>query len=178
MTPEQQQAACREVAEAQGWIAPQLDMADYSVEEYDADRDNNGLNWEEFYSKWWWKSPKGEYIMHGPPDIFATTPDGAAAREEAEAWLLSKWWQTTEVKRFSAASYFVFMSNKSDEVIGNGETLAEARANAVVAAVRASKAVPTFVTEEERDEFLGRGEVDASMPINVLARVAEEGGHL
>src|SRR5882757_1546258 len=90
MTPEEQRQACREVAEAIGWVAPKLDMKDYSVEEYDADRDNNGLSWEEFYSRWWWKSPDGQYVMHGPPGLFATTPDGAYAREQAEERLLSK----------------------------------------------------------------------------------------
>jgi hypothetical protein len=76
------------------------------------------------------------------PDIFSTSPDGAMARDRAEEWLYRDGWTTwrAEEHEFDSRKFFrVAIHKGSRGAHGNGDTIGEARANAIAAAFMALK---------------------------------------
>ena len=153
MTSEQAQAA-REVAEAIGWRAERVGKWWRLI----APRSETPYCWAGLQS-----GPAAlheELIWKSVPSIFATTPDGAAAREEARRWLLSipvsvlggrYEFYRPEIKLWSMRTY---MAGIDDDfgwcvelhphrllkpIYATADTMEEAEALAIVAAVRAMK---------------------------------------
>lgn len=133
MTAEEQQAACRGVAEAIGWkVLSPFDNAD---------------------SEWGLVNPSGECVAWGTNEdmcwktltryhfvLFNHMGAGAYAREQAEEWLYRKGWKRAHevvandgIRIWSCLQFLGIFTD------GYGATLAEARAAAIIAAVWAMK---------------------------------------
>jgi hypothetical protein len=108
---------------------------------YDTTRMSQGENG--FRDSWWLR---GGRRYTNPPDYFAKTPDGAMAREEAMSWLMERSCEIAGINTFCLPGRAGYMYNVAwnldlpENVLAQGDTLPEAIAESLYAAVVAMEA--------------------------------------
>jgi len=142
MTPEQQQAArlSLEHKEANGFVLEAMGIPLFNYEDKWGDKPFPKATWtdgNEYNLPGWivWRSPCEDGKRF---NIFA--PDGAAAREEAEEWLLRRGVKLSSGQVEDRDEFCVVSINHNFQA-GRGSTLPEARASVIVSAVRAMRGV-------------------------------------